>query len=58
MWNLENIDLASFFVLEILIYCEVEHEGKEDSCSSQKMPNVVSIVEIQQQTVLVQAPDY
>ena len=50
------MDGTSFCVLEILIYCEVEHKSKKDSCSSQEMPDVVAIEKVQEDTLNIKAP--
>ena len=40
--KLENFDFTSLFILQVFIYGENEHKGKEDSGAPQEMPNIMS----------------
>ena len=46
IYDLEYIHLISPLESDIIVYSEDEHEGKEDSSSSKKMPDIVTIKEI------------
>ena len=44
---LKDMQGRSLLVFDIFIYCEDEKESKEHSCTTQEMPNVMSIKKVQ-----------
>ena len=52
----KDMDGTPFCVLEILVYCEVEHKSKKYSRSSQEVPDVMAIEKVQEDTFNIKAP--
>ena len=50
---LENWNQSSLFVLQVLIYVEKEHEGGKESTSREEMPEVMTVIEVEQNTLFV-----
>ena len=49
----EYIDVVSPLEPQIVVNSQDEHKGEEDSSPSKKVPDIVSVKEIQQNTFLV-----
>ena len=54
--NSENPELVSPFVLDILINIEEKHVGEEDAKAAEEVPDVVEVVEVEEEAGLVQLP--
>ena len=56
-FSLEYFDCVPFLSLHVFIDGEDEEEGKEDPGSSQKVPDIVTVVEIQEDALSVHFPE-
>ena len=54
IYRSEHADKVSPGIVEVLINRQQEHEGKKDSTSTEEVPDVVTIVEVEEETVSVE----
>ena len=54
--NSEHPQLISPFVLDIFINSEEKHVGEEDAKAAEEVPDVVEVVEVEEEARLVKMP--
>ena len=52
--NSEHPELVSPFVLDIFIDIEEKHVGEEDAKATKEVPNIVEVVEVEEEAGLVE----
>ena len=46
MFDLINFDLFSLCVHEVIIYCQKEEEGEEESCRGEEVPQIMIVIKV------------